>query len=218
MSLRLGEIHYWLYRQIKIIEEREVKLITAFKERYGEQEVGKLAKELRAEYGELKSEEPLEDLIGDEHIHPWLEGAITTAQIREAVCVKRLLEEFSNETLLRKVYYNQGRELARKVWQKNEENNLELTFRALKNNFLERMPCDQLSTILVKEEDKIVWRHDSRLHTEFWSQTDVSIKLMHQLYQIWIEGFIEAINPSINYQRQIEKEYYDDIFVLEEEE
>ncbi|WP_408956367.1 hypothetical protein [Natroniella sp. ANB-PHB2] len=216
MSLRLGEIHNWLYKQIMIIEEREVKLLTNFKEQYGKK-VDPLTKQLREEYGQLKAEQPLEKLIGEEHIHPWLEEAITTAQTRETACVKKLVEEFSNETLLRKTYYKQGQELAREIWQEKQENNLELAFRALKNNFLERMPCDRLSTIVINEENKIVWRHHSKLHTEFWSEVDFSIKLMHQLYQIWIEGFMEAINPAIKCQRQIEKDYYDDLFFWEEE-
>ncbi|MGM0471797.1 MAG: hypothetical protein ACQEQI_05890, partial [Bacillota bacterium] len=167
---------------------------------------------IREKYGALKEDTSLEELIGDSHIHPWLEGAITTAQKREAAVVKELNDKFADRELLLEVYHSDGAKLAAKL--SNEEQvNLQQAFELLKSSFLERMPCDQLST--VDQSDKqIIWQHESRLHTEFWQQVGVSLELMHQLYQVWIEGSATELNSKIKYQRQIEEDYYQDIFSL----
>ncbi|WP_027340361.1 hypothetical protein [Halonatronum saccharophilum] len=208
MSLRLGPIHNWLYNQIKVIEGREEKIVREFTDKYGGGE--EIVKPLREKYGQLKGDTPLEELIGDTHIHPWLEGAITTVQSRESALVKELVEEYEDKDLLHKVYFEDGQSLAQSL---NKERALQLeeVFKFLKDTLVERMPCDRLS-VVEKEDNKIIWRHNNKLHQEFWEEVGVEIDLMHHLYTIWIEGFIKELNPNITYERVFEEEYYIDIF------
>lgn len=214
MSLHLGPIHNWLYKQIRNIENREVKLVEGFAKKYDEKEVANLIDDLREEYGPLKGDTPLEELIGDSHIHPWLEGAITTAQTREAAVVKVLLEKYDDLALLKEIYSKDARQLAQAVGKGNQID-LQTAFELLKNNFLQRMPCDRLSTVVENNDEKqISWRHKKRLHQEFWEAAGVEISLMHQLYSNWIEGFITQLNAKIDYKREFEAEYYEDILEL----
>ncbi|AGB41178.1 hypothetical protein Halha_1231 [Halobacteroides halobius DSM 5150] len=214
MSLVLGPVHHWLYNQIETIEDREKEIVAAFKEQYGANEVDKLVKQVRKEYGQLKRDAPLEELIGNSGIHPWLEGAITTVQTREAALVKELMMEFDDQELLVKVYKNNGKKIAKEADTSQGTNELESAFEALKNTLLQRMPCDRLSAVVHNKADQIVWRHDIKLHTEFWQKAGVDLDLMHQLYDNWIKGFVKAINPKIKHQRDISQEQYEDIFTI----
>ncbi|SJZ59672.1 hypothetical protein [Selenihalanaerobacter shriftii] len=213
MSQMLGPIHHWLYNQIKTVEDREVKVVKAFTEKYGV-EVKELANDIRGEYGELKDDSALEDLIVNSHIHPWLEGAIDTAQTREAVIVKELMDKYNDQNLLQEIYQQHGAYLAKQSGEDITNNDLKTAFEALQNTLVERMPCDRLSQVIQDDSNKIVWRHNSRLHTEFWQKVDVSIELMHQLYADWIKGFMRTINPQIQHERKITNDYYEDIFTL----
>ncbi|GAB6098284.1 hypothetical protein JCM16358_01630 [Halanaerocella petrolearia] len=214
MSLVLGKIHYWLYSQVKTVEEREVEVVSAFKENYNVSEMEKLVIKVREEYGALKEDDSLEELIGDSQIHPWLEGAITTAQTREAAIVKELMSQYDDKELLLEIYKANGEKMATKVVEKQDDDSLEAAFELLKNTLLQRMPCDRLSAVVDNNPDKIVWRHDIKLHTEFWEEVGVSIELMHELYTNWIKGFMATINPEIKHQRNISQDQYEDIFTL----
>ncbi|WP_018248620.1 hypothetical protein [Orenia marismortui] len=214
MSLVLGHIHHWLYNQIKVVEEREIEIINAFKEKYESSEIEEIVESIREEYGNLKGETPLEELIGDSHIHPWLEGAISVAQTREAAIVKALMDQYNDKELLVEVYRNNGAELANASLNELDSNDLRAAFELLKNTLVERMPCDRLSAVVRNETDKIIWRHNGQLHTEFWKAAGVSIELMHELYSIWIATFVAAINSDINHERELLDGQYEDIFTL----
>ncbi|MGM0369665.1 MAG: hypothetical protein ACQEP9_04550 [Bacillota bacterium] len=209
MSHRLGKVHHWLYNQIKLAEDRELELIKDFKEKYNSNELETIIEQVRSDYGALKGDESLKSLIGDSQIHPWLEETIIATQKREAGLVKLLMEKYDDKQLLLEVYKIHGEQVAEEV--SGGENNLQSTFELLKNNFLKRMPCDRLSGVVSEEKDRIVWRHEQKLHTEFWQQVDVDVELMHQLYSNWIEGFLTAINPELNYQRDIKDGFYEDV-------
>ncbi|PRX28040.1 hypothetical protein BX659_11491 [Orenia metallireducens] len=213
MSLVLGHIHYWLYDQIKVVEDREVEVVDAFKEKYG-QDVEGIASKVREEYGELKGDTPLEDLIGESHIHPWLEGAISTAQSREAALVRELKDKYDDQELLVDTYRRNGAAVAQEGLKEIKSNDLRTAFELLKNTLVERMPCDRLSAVVKSEEDIIVWRHDIKLHIEFWKAAQAPVELMHQLYSNWIESFITTVNPEIKHERKVLADQYEDIFTI----
>ncbi|MGM0420651.1 MAG: hypothetical protein ACQEQG_06605 [Bacillota bacterium] len=98
MSMFLGPIHKWLYNQINIIERREQNLLDKFTQEYG-REVKDIVQPLREKYGTPKQDKPLEELVGNSQIHPWLESAIIAAQSREASLVKTLLERMPCDRL-----------------------------------------------------------------------------------------------------------------------
>lgn len=213
MSAFLGPIHEWLYQQIKIIEDRERKLVSNFSEVYSQAEVENIVAPIREEYGELKEKAPLRELITDGNIHPWLEAAIVSAQSREAALVRDFYDQFNDRELLAEVYKKQARNIARQV-KSESEMSLKDVFKVLNDYFLERMPCDRLSES-TESEDKITWEHKARLHQEFWEETGVGLDLMHSLYSSWIKSFVEALNSEINYERIVNEDHYLDILMQE---
>jgi hypothetical protein len=215
MSAFLGPIHMWLYKQIQIVEKREAELTAAFSQKYSSAEVDDLIAAYRKQYGELKEDKTLAELIVGSDIHPWLESAVADAQRREAAIAAALMEKYDDRDLLLDIYAAQAAELAEKAKVRDnvDEFNLEDAFEIINEHFVERMPCDRLSGA-VKEEEKIIWKHQSQLHQEFWQQTEVELELMHELYSKWLAVFIENLNPTLAHKREIESDYYNDIFFV----
>lgn len=213
MSAFLGPIHEWLYQQIKIIEDRERRLVRNFSKKYENKEVEEIVNPIREEYGELKEEAPLNQLIEGNNIHPWLESTIVSAQSREAALVGVLDDSFNDRELLKEVYKNQARGIAGQV-KTDREMDLKDVFKTLNDYFLERMPCDRLSES-TESDNKIIWEHKARLHQEFWEDAGVELELMHQLYSDWIEGFVKELNQDIEYQRIVNEDHYLDILMQE---
>ena len=213
MSAFLGPIHEWLYQQIKIIEDRERKLVKNFSKVYAQAGVEEILEPIRAEYGDLKEDVPLSELISGGNIHPWLEAAIVSAQSREAALVRDLYDKFNDRELLAEVYRNQARNIAGQV-KTEAELDLKEVFKVLNDYFLERMPCDRLSES-TESEDKIIWEHQARLHQEFWEEVGTDLELMHLLYSDWIENFVKELNSGIKYERIVNEDHYLDILMEE---
>ncbi len=213
MSAFLGPIHEWLYQQIKIIEDRERKIVSNFSEVYSQEEVEDIVEPIREQFGDLKKDVPLSELISGNNIHPWLESAIVSAQSREAALVRDLYDEFNDKDLLEEVYKKQSRNIAGQV--KTDDNmDLKDVFKVLNDYFLERMPCDRLSES-TESENKIIWEHKAKLHQEFWEEVGVDLELMHLLYSDWIESFISMLNSGIRYERIVNEDHYLDILMQE---
>ncbi|RCW48159.1 MULTISPECIES: hypothetical protein [unclassified Halanaerobium] len=126
------------------------------------------------------------------------------------------MDKYDDRDFLLDIYAAQAEELAEKAKIRDnvDEFNLDDAFEIINEHFVERMPCDRLSGA-VKEEGKIIWQHQSRLHQEFWQQTGIELELMYQLYSKWLEVFIENLNPAFTHTREIENDYYNDIFFNE---
>lgn len=217
MSAFLGPIHMWLYNQIQIVEKREAEIVKSFSEKYSAAEIDDLIFPHRKQYGELKEDKPLVELIAGSDIHPWLEKAVADAQSREAAIVAALVGKYGDRDLLFDIYAAQAEELAEsaKVRDNVDEFSLNDSFEIINEHFVERMPCDRLSGA-VKEEGRIIWKHQSRLHQEFWQQTEVELQLMHQLYAEWLRVFAENLNSKLSHKREIESDYYNDLFFIKQ--
>lgn len=217
MSAFLGPIHMWLYKQIQIVEKRETKIVEGFSEKYSDSEVNDLILPSRQQYGELKEDKALPELIAGSDIHPWLEKAVADAQRREASVVAALMKKYDDQDLLFDIYSAQAEELAEKAKVRDnvDEFSLNDAFEIINEYFVERMPCDRLSGA-VKEEGRIIWKHQSRLHQEFWQQTEVELKLMHELYAVWLRVFAKNLNSKLSHKREVESDYYNDLFFIRE--
>ena len=194
MSARLGNIHYWLYNQIQIIDDRNNFLVKDFNE-------------LSNKYNDSLAGVEISKALGEQHIHPGLESLIIKVQTEEVNIVNDLLGIVSfNE--LKELYYEHG-----VITAKNNEKSgdtVEEIANALKDIFLERMPCDRLTQMEINENTGRIIR-DSKLHTEFWINSEVPVEKMHQLYQAWIQGALFVINPTVEYQREINGDHYIDL-------
>ena len=97
MSAFLGHIHYWLYRKIQLLVERENLIVEKTAK-----VVDDLAEELHSisvdTYGEpINPSIPLENIIDHGNIHGWLANQINIASVREAAFIRDLLDTNSGD-------------------------------------------------------------------------------------------------------------------------
>ena len=97
MSAFLGHIHYWLYRKIQLLVERENLILEKTSK-----VVDDLAEELHSisvdTYGKpINPSIPLENIIDHGNIHGWLANQINIASVREAAFIKDMLDTNSGD-------------------------------------------------------------------------------------------------------------------------
>jgi len=194
MSARLGNIHYWLYNQIQIIDDRNSFLVKNFND-------------LSDKYNDSLADVEISEALGEQHIHPGLESLIIKVQTEEVNIVSDLLEITSFEEL-KELYYAHGVKTAKNNEKSGET--IEEIVNALKDIFLERMPCDRLTQMDLDENSGRIIR-DAKLHTEFWINSGVPVEKMHQLYRAWIQGALFVINSAVEYEREINGDHYIDL-------
>ncbi|HKL42905.1 MAG TPA: hypothetical protein VJ962_10045 [Clostridia bacterium] len=194
MSAHLGNIHYWLYNQIQIIDDRNSFLIKNFNE-------------LSNKYSDSLAGVEISEALGDQHIHPGLEGLIIKVQTKEVNIVSNLLDLVSFDEL-KELYFQHGVKTAKS--NKKSGDTVEEIIQALKDIFLERMPCDRLTQMEINENTGRIIR-EAKLHTEFWINSEVPVEKMHQLYQAWIQGALFVINPTVEYAREVNVDHYIDL-------
>lgn len=197
MSATLGKIHFWLFNQIKIIDDRNQVLL-------------EMAPKLKDQYESNLNGVELTEALNGQHIHPGLESLIIEVQSREVEILGDLIDsiEFND---LRKLYYEHGTKTAREAGVRGST--LQETTQGLKEILLERMPCDRLTKIEMEDNLARIIR-DEKLHTEFWIDSKISVERMHQLYCDWINGALSVINPSVNYERKIYEGSYEDLLKI----
>ena len=93
MSAFLGHIHYWLYKKIQLLAERENLVLEKTRS-----VIDDLADELHEmsvdTYGSpIDPATPLEDIIDHGNIHGWLQGQITTASVRARIYLYRAVDD-----------------------------------------------------------------------------------------------------------------------------
>ena len=122
MSAFLGHIHYWLYRKIQLLVERENLILEKTTK-----VVDDLAEELHSisvdTYGEpINPSIPLENIIDHGNIHGWLANQINIASVREAAFIRDLLDTNSGDeavnvvTAILDAFAVQGQDVA--LWRK----------------------------------------------------------------------------------------------------
>jgi len=194
MSANLGNVHYWLYNQIQMIDDRNSFLVKNFKE-------------LSDNYHESLAGVDIKEALAGKHIHPGLESLITKVQTEEVKIIEDLIKVTNLEELI-EMYYAHGIKTAQK--ENKSGKTIEETIKALKDIFLEGMPCDGLTQVEIKDNYGRLIR-DNKLHTEFWVNSEVAVEKMHRLYRAWIKGALFVINPEVEYEREINSDHYIDL-------
>src|SRR3972149_10390466 len=93
MSAFLGPVHHWLFKKIKIVEDREKALLDFFAKKYGDKPE-KRGKELMEKYGPWFGAEPLEELVGQSPVNGFFAETIERVETREAALVMALKDAF----------------------------------------------------------------------------------------------------------------------------
>ncbi|MBS6542629.1 MAG: hypothetical protein KH306_02355, partial [Veillonella sp.] len=146
MSAFLGHIHYWLYRKIQLLVERENLILEKTTK-----VVDDLAEELHSisvdTYGEpINPSIPLENIIDHNNIHGWLSNQINIASVREAAFIKDMLDTNADENAIHVVtaildaFAVQGQACGVVAQDGLEEHTAPAIYNALQNFYVNGMP------------------------------------------------------------------------------
>lgn len=203
MSAFLGHIHFWLYKKIRLVIEREDLI---YKE--AQKSLGDLADELHFVavdlYGKpIPADRNLEMIIDHSNIHGWLQNQIEIATVREANFIKDLLDcggEDAEEAILT-AFVTQGTacgKVAADELNKGDHTPQEI-YQIMQNYYLNGMPCDGGDTILADTADEYVWEGSHANQKGNWVKAGVDQTFMMAAYQAWFQGFVSAADPKFKF-------------------
>lgn len=202
MSAFLGHIHYWLYKKIQLLVERE-NLILEKTRRI----VDDLADELHEvsvdTYGApIDAATPLEDIIDHNNIHGWLSGQINVASVREAAFIKDMLDTNSGDDAVLVVaaildaFAVQGKACGTVAKESLEDISAPSIYNALQNFYVNGMPCDGGDQIIEDNAHTFTWVGDHKLQSPYWRTAGVDPQFMQLAYQTWFEAFVKEVAPG----------------------
>lgn len=202
MSAFLGHIHYWLYKKIQLLVERE-NLILEKTRRI----VDDLADELHEvsvdTYGApIDAATLLEDIIDHNNIHGWLSGQINVASVREAAFIKDMLDTNSGDDAVLVVaaildaFAVQGKACGTVAKESLEDISAPSIYNALQNFYVNGMPCDGGDQIIEDNAHTFTWVGDHKLQSPYWRTAGVDPQFMQLAYQTWFEAFVKEVAPG----------------------
>lgn len=202
MSAFLGHIHYWLYKKIQLLVERENLILEKTR-----RVVDDLADELHEisidTYGApIDAATPLEDIIDHNNIHGWLSGQINVASVREAAFIKDMLDTNSGDDAVLVVaaildaFAVQGKACGTVAKESLEDVNAPSIYNALQNFYVNGMPCDGGDQIIEDTADTFTWVGDHKLQAPYWRTAGIDPQFMQLAYQTWFEAFVKEIAPG----------------------
>ncbi len=208
MSLYLGPIHYWLYNKIRILVERE-QLLWEAAARIDADAAEEGREMVWQTYGAPLPDEDLAELIDADNIHGWLQRQINLAELREAACVRGLLERLGadSQKKIKDVFAAQGRQCglaARK--EGREESDAAAAYKAFAGKVLNGMPCDRWDR-LEQENGKLTsWVNEGWIQSANWGKAGADSQFMAQCHEAWHAEFFKALAPQLQYAMEIQGE------------
>lgn len=204
MSEFLAPIHYWLYKKIRLVMEREQLIYEKALDL-----CGSTAEELRAQvwqtYGEPLPDADLEQLIDHDNIHGWLQRQINLAESREAAFIKELLDICGQtaDEIIYEAFYEHGLHCGEnaKLQQMYELNRADGIYKALNDYYLNGMPCDQEDVLVENTDNQVIWENIVCLQESNWKRTGVDYKTMKACYQRWWAGFVAGANSIFSFRQ-----------------
>ncbi|MDP4143732.1 MAG: hypothetical protein Q8936_04515 [Bacillota bacterium] len=200
MSRFLAPIHTWLFNKIKIQEDLEKNIILALEEKYGK-EVKYITAAAEEEFGAPLEDKPIEELIDTSNIHGWLQSKITAAETREAVILTKTFEKHGKDAidLVLSIHSKMGEFYGKDAASKYELDTAPEIFNALNNYILEGMPCDNVNSVTLNEDDKLQWATSRCLHKGYWEAVNGDIDAFYSFRAEFVKQFVQNANSSFTY-------------------
>jgi len=207
MSRFLAPIHFWLFNKIKYHEDLEKEVIKGFKEIFNSNEIDNIEKSNIKKYSSRIPDKPLEELIDTNNIHGWLQERIRIAKTRQAAILADLFQKYKDNGILlaRNIYKQNGIALGKDARTKYNVSTPKDIYNALNNYILDGMPCDNVNSIDVSEDDYLEYSQLTCLHKRYWDEAGADQNIMYDLRTTWIEAFVNSANPDFKYQVSSEK-------------
>lgn len=196
MSAFLGPIHFWLYNKIQIQQGMVEDILTLSKDL-----APGLRKELDTRYGESETR-PLDEVIDTENIHGWLQQCMSQTEYKLAYAVTLLTEK--NPDIIKKIesiFQKTGKEKASSI----STDNAAEVYKAISDSLLDGMPCDHANTILEESEEKVIWKRNICVHTNYWEEVGGDINVYYFLREAFVRGFLSG--TTLVYEKVDEAAY-----------
>jgi flagellar hook-associated protein FlgK len=204
MSAFLGPIHHWLFKKINLVEDREKTVVSAFTQKHGT-EVEGLAASNRDKYGAYYDGTSLEELVGEAAIHEFLSIEIAKVETREAALIGALIKKYGDEakTLLMETAKEHGRAFgaAQTEGADTENATADDVHKAVKNTFLDGMPCDHVVETTENTTTKLVEKHTDCLHLGYWKTAGTDAVTMCEYLGSWINGVVTGLGVNAAHSR-----------------
>ncbi|MBI5678404.1 MAG: hypothetical protein HZC52_07965, partial [Planctomycetes bacterium] len=203
MSLVLGPIHYWMFGKIKTTESRESAIVSAFKEKYGE-DADKILDQVYKKYPKTNNNKPLEELLANKSIHQGIQSLIVEVETREAAVVAAFCAKYPDAAKVaaeaaRKHGVSCGKEAVKcKGLSAADYNNTSKAFEIMGYFHSDGMPCDRGAQVVSESEKCTSWDHESCVHEPYWRNGGANFLTMCDIVNEWIAGFGEGVNPKIS--------------------
>lgn len=205
MSFALGPIHYLMFDKIKLVNQRRLAIRKAFIGKYDSEAEG-IAKEAEKTYGFNLEDKPLDELIGDESIHGWLQDKVSRVELAESALVSALWKNYKAdcETLALDASYHFGHSYGEKLSKDYpaKVDTPDAIQDVIWSYYLDGMPCDQEEGLFDAKDKTLFMRHNHCLHNSYWEQTKAPAALMCRLYASFLEGLLKGLNPAISFKRE----------------
>jgi len=199
MSMFLGPIHQWLYNKIQNGAERASAIEDAFKCAFGA-EADALIAEMDDSYPAFPVGIPLEDIIGDAQIHPFLMGLIRMVETREGALIAAFTKKYADKAA--DIALATAEEFGKKTGDaaKGEVNagDMQSLYKALYDHQLDGMPCDQGAQPELSG-DKLVITQSECLHSNNWKEAGAPLELMCKITGAWMKGFLAGSTSGMKY-------------------
>ena len=199
MSAFLGPIHYMMFNKIKIAADRSRFIVNTFREKFGP-EADELVKTAIpdgiTDFGDKK----LDEIIGDANIHSFLQGLIDEVEVKEAALATAYLYKYPDaaEGLLENAFFEHGKQTTIKAIEgKSNGSPLSSFQHAVGMNYLEGMPCDQVSSFMMNGKDSLKVSHSDCLHLAKWETAGAPAHTMCKLLDKWVAGCANAVDPKL---------------------
>lgn len=199
MSAFLAPIHQWLFNKIQKVNDRTELILAQARARYGDnaEEAQALAWE---SFGTpLAPETLLADVIDHTNIHGWLSRQVSGAECREAAIVNELVHQQGDRVYewLGEIFEQTGRQSGEQARVEiGDDISPQRLYKALQNNLLNGMPCDDIDEIVQSDETGMSWRQKIIPQCKAWKRAGAEDEEMDILYQKWLVGFFFALAPE----------------------
>lgn len=203
MSMFLGPIHYVMFNKIKIAAGRAAAVISLFEEKHPEQTREAVQAALPDGVVDFGGRS-LEEILGDNPIHQFLQSLIDRIEQSEATLVTALLYSFPDDgkALLMEAFRAHGARTAKTSIDGDEQaRGADLIEKTLSLNYLEGMPCDPGGSYMKNGNSAIEVTHSDCLHMRKWESVGAPVETMCELLDAWVEGFIDAVSTGAKLER-----------------
>ena len=198
MSAVLGHIHFWLYKKIQLIAEREQII-----KKEAQTRLDDLADELYATaidlYGKpIPPDRQLDRIIDHNNIHGWLHNQLQTSSVREATFIKDLTDCGGDDGIdaVLEAFIKQGAMCGTEAKEKLTAQTAPAIYTVMQDYYVNGMPCDPSDTVIEQTDTTFSWYGNHQNQISYWKTAGVSPIIMAAAFQAWFSAFVSHVAPD----------------------